>query len=1486
MPSIFISYRRSDSSGHAGRLFDRLRQWYKSEDIFYDADSVEIGDNFPTVIEKALQSVKVVLVIIGPNCVKNLNERAKTSQIDFMRKEIALTIQRISAGEDITLIPLLMDNTNFPKADDLSVELVRDIGKLLDYQALSFYHTNIDWDHAFSQLLKQISKVSGVPQQCLQSPIQYNNFVQLDNLYSYSTYSSSKIHELKDKFDAISCQLLNWPQKIVNQWIDRPELDELLGSTLHGDITTTVVLGAPGEGKSALLARFGTIIKNENIILLCIKADQIQHDIVTIADLSKWLGLEELVTDVLRNLAKEIRVVVVIDQLDALSDLMDQYSERLNTLLNFIYSVCNVQNLSLILSCREFEFRNDIRLKTIDAKTILLKRLTWNQVLPLIKDKYLNTNNWSNEIRDVLCTPQYLLLFLENISIDVSNLDFTNYQGLLDQIITTRIINIHGLKTLKLAENIALTMANKEELWVSISLFERQYPKELNNLFETKLLVSSDDGLRLAFRHQTFFDHLRARIFVHDNQSLSDFVLIEKQSSLFVRPIMFSTLNYLRANDKNKYHLEFFCLWNNCELRLHLRYLLITFLGQVNNPDGKEFHCLRSAINNYELRNKAMDSIASNESWFNLIKKYLPFMMEDTHDNISSITNLLTHAILFEPEYVVNLINKQWIAKKSNLRSAAIVLSKLKTWNENSLNIVTTLVEIGIDDVYLIKNLVTSISNYKPDSTPRVILRYLESKISAVNVQQYENFTNNPDWHDLNEVALKSPIKFVQHLWPFLEKLFEPLVYQQSSHKIKYRDVGCSLPSNELDDSYSSPLLLAIEQSTVKFAKTEPNLFIDFVNSKKSTDIQFLHYLLSIGLERIVNYHPISILKYLTEDSRRLIIGNIYDPHLQSKALIAAIVPKLNCSDRKILETAIVNSNFYRINFDDQSARIRYELQKSTRQHKLHLLKSFPPGQLSKKGQSYLDELKRAFPHAIIQQASPPISGFVDSPMSSDEMEQATDCEIVGLFAQLTDDTNWEHPNINRLLNDHVGGSIEASRSFADFAKKNPERSLKIIRNFESGKSERPAAMALNELGDSEVDAVILIDCINDLEKQGFNSEEFREYTGQCLQKVARRTKGLDKSTCDLIKRWIKDTTIDNSDNTVNSLDVVDKSGFNFQHESILWGGSNSFVIPPGNYHLLEALRLGLLLRNPPDILEWLSVLEEHLNRCEYLEVWIALLPHLPRVFEADKTRAVNLVKRLFRSYPKILHSKLGAEFVAKIEHQLPSELMNRIMKDWISGDWEFGPIVAGEITALKLCRNPNDPTIVEQIQYYLGKNTYSPLIAEKLCIGIVFTLIQVWQTPALRALSNNYLIQIISIANKSISSALNSIFTKFDSFPADDYTHQLLKSMVEYPLVFHCRNSYHIVKILKNLLKEGWYPKFIYQLTSLLIQEFDSSLKDISTSVSIVSGDMIDIALTLHRMTDEKIEGMELFESLLEIEPHQLIERLQTIDRPVFHSK
>jgi hypothetical protein len=55
MPAqIFISYRRSDAGGHAGRLCDRLAHWFDAESLFYDQGSIDSGDHFPGVLAEGL----------------------------------------------------------------------------------------------------------------------------------------------------------------------------------------------------------------------------------------------------------------------------------------------------------------------------------------------------------------------------------------------------------------------------------------------------------------------------------------------------------------------------------------------------------------------------------------------------------------------------------------------------------------------------------------------------------------------------------------------------------------------------------------------------------------------------------------------------------------------------------------------------------------------------------------------------------------------------------------------------------------------------------------------------------------------------------------------------------------------------------------------------------------------------------------------------------------------------------------------------------------------------------------------------------------------------------------------------------------------------------------------------------------------------------------------------------------------------------------
>ncbi len=49
---LFLSYRRGDSAGHAGRLADHLLDRFGSGSVFMDVGSIEAGVDFTQAIER------------------------------------------------------------------------------------------------------------------------------------------------------------------------------------------------------------------------------------------------------------------------------------------------------------------------------------------------------------------------------------------------------------------------------------------------------------------------------------------------------------------------------------------------------------------------------------------------------------------------------------------------------------------------------------------------------------------------------------------------------------------------------------------------------------------------------------------------------------------------------------------------------------------------------------------------------------------------------------------------------------------------------------------------------------------------------------------------------------------------------------------------------------------------------------------------------------------------------------------------------------------------------------------------------------------------------------------------------------------------------------------------------------------------------------------------------------------------------------------
>jgi hypothetical protein len=117
MRGIFISYRREDTEGQAGRLFDDLSEHFGRNAVFMDVAGIKKGLDFRRVIEEHVSSCGVLLVIIGKRWLSVTDGKGKRrldDANDFVRLETAAALSR-----GIPVVPVLVQDAARPTEQDL-----------------------------------------------------------------------------------------------------------------------------------------------------------------------------------------------------------------------------------------------------------------------------------------------------------------------------------------------------------------------------------------------------------------------------------------------------------------------------------------------------------------------------------------------------------------------------------------------------------------------------------------------------------------------------------------------------------------------------------------------------------------------------------------------------------------------------------------------------------------------------------------------------------------------------------------------------------------------------------------------------------------------------------------------------------------------------------------------------------------------------------------------------------------------------------------------------------------------------------------------------------------------------------------------------------------------------------------------------------------------------------------------------------------------
>ena len=130
MPDVFISYRREDTSGYAGRLYDQISARFGAEHVFMDVTTIEPGSDFVEVIEQRVGACDALIALIGKNWLASKDEQNRVRlgrSEDFVSVEITAALKR-----NVEVVPLLVGGAKMP----LQQELPESLQRLARHQAV------------------------------------------------------------------------------------------------------------------------------------------------------------------------------------------------------------------------------------------------------------------------------------------------------------------------------------------------------------------------------------------------------------------------------------------------------------------------------------------------------------------------------------------------------------------------------------------------------------------------------------------------------------------------------------------------------------------------------------------------------------------------------------------------------------------------------------------------------------------------------------------------------------------------------------------------------------------------------------------------------------------------------------------------------------------------------------------------------------------------------------------------------------------------------------------------------------------------------------------------------------------------------------------------------------------------------------------------------------------------------------------------------
>lgn len=680
----------------------------------------------------------------------------------------------------------------------------------------------------------------------------------------------------------------------------------LLNNLKDKEENILIIKGSAGSGKSVILNNIYGELKELGIPTIALKADEINA--TDIMALDKKLGLTISLQDSVESIAREYpKIVILIDQLDALSQSLSADRDNLATYILLIEKLKKIDNVRIVISVREYDLAYDPSLIPFKKNTSFsVGTLTPEEVKVVLAN--LKVTGYSEKLMILLSTPLHLELFCQVYKKRSEHLKLKSLYDLYNELWKQK-IEKRGKKLVRESLKSTLYSIAKKiyERLGSLSVNGANFDIDDIEYLKTEGLLLENNRNEVMFFHQTFYDYVFARSFVESQDDVLVYINDNNQG-LFIRSCLKIILAHIREQNPSQYQQLIKDLLQKPKIRFHIKQLVLDYLGFIENLILVEEEITEEVIINSNYETVFIEAINTNK-WIELFikKRWINKHFENSNsEKLNVVFQMLIRNLKTSREVILNFL-LDLPSNETNNDIIARLLYFLEDWNDEAIILYNRARLSVLKSPFQFCTCIEKSTTFNKDWAIKEFLTFLLSKVQLLNKQQHEFQIDHTETELIKKLFLVAPIETFHLCKQIIEKIIIQTRWEHKNGGLNedgaFYFFTHSKENYHGDDEFFQIFINKIEE----FAITKSPYFDEFIlEFGKSNYVGLLRLVIYGLLANPKEYYneALEIIKYINIRN-----GFVDNEKLEYfvRQLINVIYPLVSYNERKEINQMIEN---------------------------------------------------------------------------------------------------------------------------------------------------------------------------------------------------------------------------------------------------------------------------------------------------------------------------------------------------------------------------------------------------------------------------------------------------------------------------------------------------------------------------------------------------------------------------------------------------